>query len=103
MPSVCRASVALCLPIFVLHLVALCAHYSMITSLQVWVKPSAEMSYLYGNHVLKSGVARITEGLAPNVGVVVYSMADIPLGFGVAVKGTAEVRSLDPSSLVALH
>ena len=25
---------------------------------QVWVKPSAEMQYLYGNHVLKSGLGR---------------------------------------------
>lgn len=28
---------------------------------KVWVKPSAELSYLYGNHVLKSGLGRITE------------------------------------------
>jgi hypothetical protein len=28
---------------------------------KVWVKPSAEMSFLYGNHVLKSGLGRITE------------------------------------------
>lgn len=25
---------------------------------KVWVKPSSEMSYLYGNHVLKAGVGR---------------------------------------------
>lgn len=29
---------------------------------QVWVKPSAELQFLYGNHVLKSGLGRITEG-----------------------------------------
>lgn len=28
---------------------------------KVWVKPSSEMSFLYGNHVLKSGLGRITE------------------------------------------
>lgn len=28
---------------------------------KVWVKPSAELSFLYGNHVLKSGLGRITE------------------------------------------
>lgn len=28
---------------------------------QVWVKPSAEQSFLYGNHVLKAGLGRITE------------------------------------------
>lgn len=28
---------------------------------QVWIKASSEMSFLYGNHVLKSGLGRITE------------------------------------------
>ena len=63
---------------------------------KVWVKPSAEMSFLYGNHVLKSGLGRITENTPQYVlylfaqvvansklryqGVVVMSMSDIPLG-----------------------
>ena len=34
--------------------------------MQVWVKPGAEMSFLYGNHVLKSGLGRITENTAQN-------------------------------------
>ena len=72
-------------------------------SLQVWVKPSAEMSFLYGNHVLKSGVGKVSEGLPANTGVVVLSMANIPLGFGVSVKTTSEIRTLDPSAIVVLH
>ena len=55
---------------------------------QVWVRPAAEMQFLYGNHVLKSGLGRITESTAAYTGVVVYSMADVPLGFGVAAKST---------------
>ena len=31
---------------------------------KVWVKPGAEMSFLYGNNVTKAGLARITEGTA---------------------------------------
>lgn len=70
----------------------------------MWVKPSAELSFLYGNHVLKAGLGRITENTPQYVfifplvilfrenqslrevnsyryqGVVVYNMADIPLG-----------------------
>lgn len=46
---------------------------------KVWVKPGAEQSFLYGNHVLKSGLGRITENTAQYQGVVVYSMADVPL------------------------
>jgi 60S ribosome subunit biogenesis protein NIP7 len=30
-------------------------------------------------------------------------MADIPLGFGVAAKGTLECRKADPTALVVLH
>lgn len=37
---------------------------------QVWVRPSAEMQFLYGNHVLKSGLGRITEGTPAYTGVV---------------------------------
>jgi 60S ribosome subunit biogenesis protein NIP7 len=70
---------------------------------QVWVKPAAEMSLLYGNHVLKSGLGRITESTPSNTGVVLFSMSDVPLGFGVTAKSTAECRSMDPSGIVVLH
>lgn len=46
---------------------------------KIWVKPGAEQSYLYGNHVLKSGLGRITDNTPQYQGVVIYSMADIPL------------------------
>ena len=46
---------------------------------KVWLKPSAEQSYLYGNHILKSGLGRITENTPQYQGVVMYSMSDIPL------------------------
>lgn len=71
--------------------------------LQVWLKPSAEMQFLYGNHVVKSGLGRITENTPTYTGVVVYSMSDVPLGFGVAAKSTNECRNLEPSGIVVLH
>jgi len=46
---------------------------------KIWVKPSSEQSFLYGNHVLKSGLGRITDNTPKYQGVVVYSMADVPL------------------------
>ncbi|KIY96754.1 60S ribosome subunit biogeneis protein NIP7-like protein [Monoraphidium neglectum] len=70
---------------------------------KVWVKPSAEMQFLYGNHVVKSGLGRITENTPSYTGVVVYSMSDVPLGFGVTAKSTNECRSMDPSGVVAFH
>ncbi len=70
---------------------------------KVWVKPSAEMSFLYGNHVGKAGVARMTEGIPQYSGVVVMSMTDVPLGFGRASQTTERARDLDPTAIVVLH
>jgi UPF0113 PUA domain len=49
---------------------------------KVWVKPNGEMPFLYGNHVLKAHVGRITQDTPEHQGVVVYSMSDIPLVYG---------------------
>lgn len=46
---------------------------------QVWIKPNGEMPFLYGNHVLKAHLGRITEDTPEHQGVVVFSMNDIPL------------------------
>jgi len=70
---------------------------------KVWVKPSAEMSFLYGNHVSKSGLARITEGVPQYSGVIVFNLADVPLGFGVAAQPTEYCKDLDPTANVVLH
>jgi 60S ribosome subunit biogenesis protein NIP7 len=71
--------------------------------LQIWVKPAAEMQFLYGNNILKSGLGRITENTPAYTGVVIYSMNDVPLGFGVTGKSTDECRTADPSAIVAFH
>ena len=71
--------------------------------MQVWLKPVAEMSFLYGNNVLKSGLGRMTEHTPAHTGVVVYSMSDVPLGFGLAAKSTADCRRADPSTVVVFH
>ncbi|KAF6164503.1 hypothetical protein GIB67_025329 [Kingdonia uniflora] len=70
---------------------------------KVWLKPTTEMAFLYGNHVLKGGLGRITENTAAGDGVVVFSMADVPFGFGIAAKSTQDCRKLDPNGIVVLH
>ena len=47
--------------------------------------------------------ARITENTPAYTGVVVYSMSDVPLGFGVSAKSTADCRKMDPSGIVVFH
>uniref|UniRef100_A0A673VKG3 60S ribosome subunit biogenesis protein NIP7 homolog n=1 Tax=Suricata suricatta TaxID=37032 RepID=A0A673VKG3_SURSU len=63
---------------FRLHITAL-DYLAPYAKYKVWIKPGAEQSFLYGNHVLKSGLGRITESTCQYQGVVVYSMADVPL------------------------
>ncbi|EDV24330.1 60S ribosome subunit biogenesis protein NIP7-like protein [Trichoplax sp. H2] len=70
---------------------------------KVWVKPNGEQSFLYGNHVLKSHLGRITDSTSKYQGVIVMSMSDVPLGFGVSAKSTQECRRADPSSIVTFH
>ncbi|XP_053203330.1 60S ribosome subunit biogenesis protein NIP7 homolog isoform X2 [Panonychus citri] len=70
---------------------------------KIWLKPSAEQSFLYGNHVLKSGLGRITENTPAYQGVIVYSMSDVPLGFGTTAKSTTDCRRVDPMTIVAFH
>ena len=70
---------------------------------KIWLKPSGEMSYLYGNHVIKAHLGRITDDCPEHAGVVIFNMADIPLGFGVAARSTVDCRKLEPTAIVAFH
>ncbi|KAL9652638.1 hypothetical protein ABK040_003941 [Willaertia magna] len=81
-----------------------CLDYlSQYAEFKVWLKPQAELSYLYGNHVLKTGLGRITEDTPSYQGVVIYNMNDIPLGFGVTAKSTEECRYSKPTDIVCFH
>ena len=45
----------------------------------MWIKPNGEMPFLYGNHVVKAHLGRITEDTPEHQGVVVFNMSDVPL------------------------
>ncbi|KAK7490894.1 hypothetical protein BaRGS_00017766 [Batillaria attramentaria] len=87
---------------FRLHVTAL-DYLAPYAKYKVWLKPSAEQQFLYGHHVMKSGLGRITEATAKYQGVIVYSMSDMPLGFGVAAKSTQECRHADTMTIVVFH
>lgn len=69
----------------------------------MWIKPGAEHSLLYGNLVVNSGLGGITVNTSQYQEILVYSMADIPLGFEVAVKSTQDCRKVDPMAIVVVH
>jgi 60S ribosome subunit biogenesis protein NIP7 len=53
--------------------------------------------------VLKGHLARITENTPSNTGVVVFSITDITLGFGMCMKTTQQCRDLDPTQVVVIN
>jgi 60S ribosome subunit biogenesis protein NIP7 len=93
---------------------------------KVWIKPNGEMPFLYGNHVVKAHLGRISEDTPEHQGVVVYSMSDVPLvhspppphcdivifelirnpflqGFGVTARSTVDTRKLDPTAILVFN
>eukprot|EP00166_Cyanidium_caldarium_P004972 ctg_562.g268 len=70
---------------------------------KVWVKGSSEMSFLYGNHVLKTGLSRITEGTGKNQAVMVLNERDVPLGFGVTARSALDCAVALPHDIVVLN
>lgn len=87
---------------FRLHITCL-DYLAQYAKYKVWVKPSAELSFLYGNHILKSGLGRITQNTPEHQGVVVFNMADIPIGFGVTAYSTQQCRRVDATKIVCYH
>ena len=87
---------------FRLHITAL-DYLAQFAKYKIWIKPSGEMSYVYGNNVLKAHLGRITESTPKYQGVVYFSMADIPLGFGVASLSVQECRNIEATATVGFH
>eukprot|EP00656_Telonema_subtile_P055254 TRINITY_DN8491_c0_g1_i2.p1 TRINITY_DN8491_c0_g1~~TRINITY_DN8491_c0_g1_i2.p1 ORF type:complete len:181 (+),score=27.42 TRINITY_DN8491_c0_g1_i2:82-624(+) len=87
---------------FRLHITCL-DYLAQYAKYKAWVKPSSEMAFLYGNHILKSALGRITEDTPRYQGVVIYNMADVPIGFGRTAKSTVECRATPPTQIVVFH
>ena len=69
----------------------------------MWIKPNGEMPFLYGNHVVKAHVGRITDDTPEHAGVVVLSMSGVGLGFGVTARSTTDTRNMDPTNIIVFH
>merc|ERR1712118_271554 len=70
---------------------------------KVWLKPAGEMNFLYGNHLTKSGLARLTENIPLNMGVAIYNLTNMPLGFGIMAKTLSDVKTSNPNTPVVFH
>jgi 60S ribosome subunit biogenesis protein NIP7 len=61
------------------------------------------MPLLYGGSVAKAHVGRWSEDCPEHQEVVICSMDDIPLGFGVTARSAAQARQLDPTATVCFR
>lgn len=70
---------------------------------KVKVKPTAEMHFVYGNHIQKTHLLKIGPEIKKNVGVLITTSNGIPLGFGITSKSGTEVVGGDSSSVVVIR
>ncbi|PNP56284.1 hypothetical protein THARTR1_03809 [Trichoderma harzianum] len=70
---------------------------------KLWIRPNGVMPFLYGGNVVKAHVGRYSEDCPEHQGLVIYTMDDVPLGFGVSARSTAESRRLDPTGVVCFR
>lgn len=70
---------------------------------KIWVRPNGVMPFLYGGNILKAHVGRYSEDCPEHQGIVVVTMDDIPIGFGVTARGTVEARRVEPTAIVCFR
>ena len=73
------------------------------SSYKVWLKNSGEQNYLYGNHVLKAHIARVSENTSKYSGVIVMNLNNVPLGFGVLAKAVEELKTTEPTAIFVFN
>lgn len=64
---------------------------------------NGEMSFLFGGHIVKAHVGRMSENVPEHSGMIVVDMNDRPLGFGVSARSTQEMRRLDPTGIAVFR
>ncbi|TID31293.1 hypothetical protein CANINC_000134 [Pichia inconspicua] len=87
---------------FRLHITSL-STLAPLAKYKVWIKANGEMPFLYGNHVLKAHIGKMSDDIPEHAGVIVFGMNDTPLGFGVSAKSTIEARNLQPTAIVVFR
>ncbi len=73
------------------------------TGRKVWLRSNGEQNFLYGNHVLKAHIAKISEKALKYKGVIVMSLNNTALGFGVLAKAGEEFGRADPTAIYVFN
>ncbi|SBT42037.1 hypothetical protein POVWA2_043710 [Plasmodium ovale wallikeri] len=70
---------------------------------KIWLKESGEKCFLFGNHVLKSHILKVTDNIKKGDGIMVLSMNDNPIGFGISIRNTQEIKILNVTDIILIH
>ncbi|KAL4804704.1 hypothetical protein BDV18DRAFT_142358 [Aspergillus unguis] len=70
---------------------------------KIWIKPNGVMPFLYGSNVAKAHVAKFPDDVTEHSGIIVCTQDDVPLGFGITARSTAEARRLEPTGVVCFR
>ncbi|KAL2859919.1 ribosome biosynthesis protein NIP7 [Aspergillus lucknowensis] len=70
---------------------------------KIYIRPNGVMPFLYGSNVSKAHVATFPDNLVEHQGIIVCTQDDVPLGFGITARSTAEARRLDPTAVVCFR
>ncbi|BCS28146.1 ribosome biosynthesis protein NIP7 [Aspergillus puulaauensis] len=70
---------------------------------KIWIRPNGVMPFLYGSNVAKAHIAKFPDDAVEHSGVIVCTQDDVPLGFGITARSTAEARRLDPTGIVCFR
>eukprot|EP00768_Dysnectes_brevis_P007736 gnl/Dysnectes_brevis/664_a732_6378.p1 GENE.gnl/Dysnectes_brevis/664_a732_6378~~gnl/Dysnectes_brevis/664_a732_6378.p1 ORF type:complete len:145 (+),score=14.98 gnl/Dysnectes_brevis/664_a732_6378:158-592(+) len=70
---------------------------------KVWLTAPGELTFLYKNNINKSHIAKLADSMPVNVGVVVCSESNEPIGFGVSAKSTLDSGRSSPHATIIIH
>lgn len=70
---------------------------------KIWLKESGQKSFLYGNNVVKRDLLKVGDNIKRGDGVLVMSMDDNPIGFGICVRSTPEMKNLNIVDTIVIH
>jgi 60S ribosome subunit biogenesis protein NIP7 len=70
---------------------------------KIWLKPNGEQLYLYGHHVIKSHIERISEDTPVHAGVVIFNIKDVPLGFVTTAKSAMDLKNAEPNNIIVYN
>ncbi|KAL2816494.1 hypothetical protein BJX63DRAFT_137396 [Aspergillus granulosus] len=67
------------------------------------IRPNGVMPFLYGSNLSRAHLARLPQDVPEHSGVIVCTQDDVPIGFGIMARSSAEANKLDPTGVVCFR